>query len=276
MKSFSDKRLHANYFLVFEPVQEDLISSPDSREIADYEAYCRRELPRDFRAALETIVQNESQPIEESIRNQLMDIIRDCQDRIFSRYRSSIAASTPPSRTTRDSQSPATAPATSLQKPADMGTGMNTTSSISAGRISPTFLQPPPPQSHLESRLEVSDVQSDSVKPPSSSDPSDSGYSSNGAGSLAGSASINNSNDNLSWLTSHAGWSIPLDPQGISDMNDETRDTNPGNDYMDSSYGAPFDDFWWKDGPEIANEVSGDVNIGDMSMEELFGPNNIL
>lgn len=76
----------------FEEVQEDIILSPDSRQLAYYEDYCRRELPRTVRAALEEIVHNESQPIEESIRNQLINIIRDCQDRVFSNYRSSSAA----------------------------------------------------------------------------------------------------------------------------------------------------------------------------------------
>jgi hypothetical protein len=44
----------------FEEVQEDLEHSPDSREVADYDEYCRRELPRHFRAALEEIVHTES------------------------------------------------------------------------------------------------------------------------------------------------------------------------------------------------------------------------
>jgi len=35
-------------------------------------------------------VNNESQPIEDSIRSQLTSIIKDCQDRIFLRYRSSV------------------------------------------------------------------------------------------------------------------------------------------------------------------------------------------
>jgi hypothetical protein len=64
--------------------------SPNSRELGDYEEYCRRQLPREFQAALVEIVNNESQPIEESIRSQLTSIIKDCQDRVFLKYRSTV------------------------------------------------------------------------------------------------------------------------------------------------------------------------------------------
>ncbi|KAH6714386.1 hypothetical protein BKA61DRAFT_481996, partial [Leptodontidium sp. MPI-SDFR-AT-0119] len=76
---FPDEVVPSPYF---EPVQDDVDQSPDSRALAEYEEYCRRELPREFRAALEEIVHNQVQPIEESIRSQLMNIIRECQDRV--------------------------------------------------------------------------------------------------------------------------------------------------------------------------------------------------
>jgi hypothetical protein len=69
----------------YEPIQED-IQSPDSRVLAEYEEYCRQELPRYFRASLEEMVYNEGEPFE-NIRSQLMNMIRDCQDRVFSKYR---------------------------------------------------------------------------------------------------------------------------------------------------------------------------------------------
>ena len=133
--------------------------SPDSRELGDYEEYCRRELPRRVRAALEEIVHNESQPMEDSIRNQLLDIIRDCQDRVFSSYRSSSAAGVSvgtPSRNPVASDSFSTA---SQESVAMVQSSPNATPENSFGRIAPPFFQPPPPQIHLRSGLEVSDLQ---------------------------------------------------------------------------------------------------------------------
>jgi hypothetical protein len=164
------------YATDFEVVQEDAALSPDSLELAHYEEYCRRELPRDFRAALEEVVRNESQPIEESIRNQLTNIIQDCQDRVFSRYRSSSAAAAtwtplgnPTSLHSPESHMPDFPESTTNNSMA-----ANSPSQVSFRRSPPPFFQPPSPQTHLQSRLEVSDLQSARCK-----DPSDSGYSSN-------------------------------------------------------------------------------------------------
>ncbi|KAN0104839.1 hypothetical protein V8E51_010584 [Hyaloscypha variabilis] len=257
---FPNEMVPSHYF---EAVQEDLVSSPDSGALADYEAYCRRELPGDFRAALEEIVHSQSQPIEESIRNQLVEIIRDCQDRISSRYRFLMGTGTTPPRATGNCQS-------QLAAPQENGTGVLTsthaTSGDSAGCISPSFLQPPPPQSHLESRLEVSDIQINSSKPKSGSELSDSGYSSNGAGSHRASFSLNTfSSDDISLPSSQIqaeAWPISLD-QGTLDMNDLLGDMNPGNDIMDSQYSGAFNDSWWTDDAQYADEGSGNLFLGD-------------
>ena len=156
----------------FEAVQEDLALSPDSRVLADYEEYCRRELPQVFRAALEEIVQNESQPIEESIRNQLMNIIRDCQDRVFLRYR--LTAETTPSMLSK-------VPASSRTSIIGSSPHQDATATAPALSFRPGTLplfQPPTPQSHLESCFEVSETQNQMPKVPENIQLSDSGYSS--------------------------------------------------------------------------------------------------
>jgi hypothetical protein len=97
-------RLHGNFFtprtwfddkpVDFEPIQEEpVIQSPGSEELTHYEEYARRELPRLVRSALDAIINDQTQPLEETLRAQLATIIRDCQDRVFSTYRS---RSTPP------------------------------------------------------------------------------------------------------------------------------------------------------------------------------------
>lgn len=58
----------------------------EHRELSNYEKYTRRELPKIFRTALETIIDNETQPIEERLKAQLMSLIEDCQERVLSSY----------------------------------------------------------------------------------------------------------------------------------------------------------------------------------------------
>lgn len=78
-----------------------MLQSPESLELANYGDYSRRELPRLFRSLLETAVNDEAQPIEERLRGQLTSMIQECQDRVFSNYRSlratqSMGSSAPP------------------------------------------------------------------------------------------------------------------------------------------------------------------------------------
>lgn len=61
--------------------------SPDSRVLADYEDYIRRELPRLVRSDIEEVERREMQSLETSLINTLPGIIRDCQDRVFRAYR---------------------------------------------------------------------------------------------------------------------------------------------------------------------------------------------
>jgi hypothetical protein len=59
--------------------------------LASYEEFSRLELPRVFKAALETIIEMDPEPIEEQLRDRLVNIIRECQELVFSSYRSRAA-----------------------------------------------------------------------------------------------------------------------------------------------------------------------------------------
>jgi hypothetical protein len=166
--------------LVFEEIQEDIIQTPDSQELADYEQYCRRELPRVFRASLEEIVNNNTQPLEEQLRSQLMDLIRDAQDQVFSGYRSSSMTTGTPARGGPGS-SPQTLPSSPLPQGFSISPPRSQPAISSLGNRSqsrlPAFFQPPSPQNHLESSLDISDRNTTPSKP-NSNDRSDSGYDS--------------------------------------------------------------------------------------------------
>lgn len=61
--------------------------SPDSINLADYEAYLRRVLPNLVRNALEVAVSNELEPIETQLQGRMMEIIQAAQNRAFSSFR---------------------------------------------------------------------------------------------------------------------------------------------------------------------------------------------
>ncbi|KAH8589251.1 hypothetical protein B0O99DRAFT_725623 [Bisporella sp. PMI_857] len=97
----------------FEPVQDTVgVQSPDSEELANYEEYSRRELPRIFRSALEAAVNDEAQAIEGQLRTQLVEMIQDCQARVFSSFRSKLTITNegPTSLTTPTNHEPLDAP----------------------------------------------------------------------------------------------------------------------------------------------------------------------
>ncbi|KAM3087035.1 protein phosphatase regulator [Clarireedia jacksonii] len=80
----------------YEAVQDDIVQSPDSKELTSYEEYSRRELPRFFQSALEAAIVDEAQPIEERLRSRLVEMIQDCQERVFSTYKARRSTDTPP------------------------------------------------------------------------------------------------------------------------------------------------------------------------------------
>jgi hypothetical protein len=61
--------------------------SPTSRDLASYEDYIRRELPRVVRSNIEEAVRQEMQPFEASLISDLVNIIQDSQERVFRSYR---------------------------------------------------------------------------------------------------------------------------------------------------------------------------------------------
>lgn len=64
-------------------------ASPPTGEsdIARYEDFLRRELPRRVRGELEVRIEQELMPVEESLKRQLVDIVRDMQQRLFADFR---------------------------------------------------------------------------------------------------------------------------------------------------------------------------------------------
>ncbi|KUJ19004.1 uncharacterized protein LY89DRAFT_509659 [Mollisia scopiformis] len=71
----------------FEPIRDEMPGSPDSRDLANYEDYMRRELPRLVRTNIEDVVRRDMQPLEAALIGNLVGIIQDCQDRLFRGYR---------------------------------------------------------------------------------------------------------------------------------------------------------------------------------------------
>jgi hypothetical protein len=70
--------------------------SSDSQDIAEYEGYLRRELPRCFRRALEAAINDDNDPMDERLTSRIMDMYQDCQDLVLSSYRATLeVASTP-------------------------------------------------------------------------------------------------------------------------------------------------------------------------------------
>ncbi|KAH9210188.1 hypothetical protein DL95DRAFT_413234 [Leptodontidium sp. 2 PMI_412] len=268
----------------FEEVQEDIILSPDSRELAGYEEHCRRELPRRVRAALEEIVNTESQPMEESIRNQLMSIIRDCQDRVFSSYRSSSAVafsvgSVPPAS---EDASASELPTMSSGEPMAMVSQpkeaiINRTFASTA----PPFFRPPPPQFHLRSGLEVSDLQGNiTSKAPAGSDPSDSGYSSIESGGPSGDSSCNHTSDNSSLPNSESDtlFSVKADAndQGIWDIDNRIDMNEYNSSPVNPNDASTFDQLWLDFNSQAAHCHAEDPYLSNLELDYDFPSNQTL
>ncbi|KAG4436548.1 hypothetical protein IFR05_007986 [Cadophora sp. M221] len=269
----------------FEEVQEDnIILSPDSRELADYEEYCRRELPRRVRAALEEIVNTESQPMEESIRNQLMSIIRDCQDRVFSSYRSSSAVAF-----SVGSVLPASEDASASELPTiSSGESMAMVSQPKEAIIertfastAPPFFRPPPPQIHLRSGLEVSDLQGNiTSRAPAGSDPSDSGYSSAESGDLSRAPSFNPTNDNSSLPNSESDmfFSVKADAndQGNWDIGSRINMNEYSSSPVNPNDAGALDQLWLDFNSQAAHCHAKDPYLSNLELDYDFPANRTL
>jgi hypothetical protein len=131
----------------FEAIRDDIIRSPESEELASYEEYSRRELPRFFRSALEAAIADEAQPLEERLRSRLVGMIQDCQDRVFSAYKSRRGSGSPPSHAVVENT-----PLAQLSSPlhvrhenADALEG-----TVNVVGILEKFYERPPPRIHLQ------------------------------------------------------------------------------------------------------------------------------
>lgn len=151
----------------FEAIQDNIIRSPESEELTSYEEYSRRQLPRLFRDALEAAIAGEAQPIEERLRSQLVGMIRDCQDRVFSAYRSRRSFDSP-------SSNPVVARSplghSRLSSPVQQAMS-NITEVANTGIVEILYEGAPLQTSHTET-----DVKDATSKLSSENPPSDSGY----------------------------------------------------------------------------------------------------
>jgi hypothetical protein len=125
-----------------------IVDSPDSKELAEYEEYSRRELPRIFRDTLEEIINSEMLPMEEAIRNRLLDIIRDAQDRVFANYSAKAISRGDAGASTSE---PALKDPHDVANQGDMPTASTSTASE-------RFFQPPPPLAGYFRSLDLGDL----------------------------------------------------------------------------------------------------------------------
>lgn len=150
--------------------------SPDSRELANYEDYIRRELPRVVRRNIEEAVRREMGPLESSLIGNLVGIVQDCQDMVFRSYRQAQGLSdelSPP---------PSTTPLPALPHgPQNELTVESTRNGQQSGLISTMFCAPPSQTTDSMSSTPLLDeVQSRTTTPSTNGVQSDadSGYAS--------------------------------------------------------------------------------------------------
>ncbi|KAF4627619.1 hypothetical protein G7Y89_g10534 [Cudoniella acicularis] len=136
----------------FEIAQDEIIRSPESQELVNYEEYSRRELPRFFRNALHEVIANEAQPIEERLKSRLISMIQDCQDKVFSTYKDQkVTENTRPVGTTDIPLSSSMESTTSFETQPSM---QSTQPSIDMSRLG-NFYQLPPLQTTLQTNFEA-------------------------------------------------------------------------------------------------------------------------
>ena len=161
-----------------ESIQDYATESLGSTELSNYEEYSRQELPRVFRGALEAAVNEQAQPIEDGLRNQLVNMIQECQNYVFSTYRSRLTSNL--SISSWQGTSSDSAPALNSRTP--MGTeGMNWSfSEEQEGLVEmlQTFYQEPPYQINPQSTPEFNTAPENFTDIAGQNLLSDSGYTS--------------------------------------------------------------------------------------------------
>lgn len=63
-----------------------VMQSPQPQELKQFDAYLKRELPRKIRKELQVALQSVIGPIEETLKNDLENIVRNCQEALTRSY----------------------------------------------------------------------------------------------------------------------------------------------------------------------------------------------
>jgi hypothetical protein len=142
-----------------------MIQSPQPQELKQFDAYLKRELPRKIRKELQVALQSMIGPIEETFKNDLENIVRNCQEALTRTYLEITRSSGSSSRTQTEPGKPV-----NTAQPA----GVTESGGFSpyrpvideSDRLSQYFL---PPDSTLESWPEVM-TSVDNQYPPALSD----------------------------------------------------------------------------------------------------------
>ncbi|KAF4631944.1 hypothetical protein G7Y89_g6186 [Cudoniella acicularis] len=232
----------------FEPVLEnqDSVSLSPDREVLDFQEYMRREVPQIFRSALETVVNSETQLIEESLRDRLMNLIEESQNLAITSYRERQAiAITHLPRPMPTSQTNTELP------PNDTMAPKRSTSPV-AGIFNPS----PRISAHPEASFDIQALQA-SQKPTWSSD---SGYLSCESGDIESTNSDGTSNMQSQTLYSSellpSNLSAESTCNAISPAISDNSDAAQGRDLIDFSEGledSAWDDFFLV--PDMDTEV---------------------
>jgi hypothetical protein len=111
------------------------------REFAQIEQYSRRELPRLVRRELELRVRRSYSTIEERLRSELIDIVRDCQSEVFRSYRQANDSSKSSTHSTDGS---------GIIQPSMPIFGSSTLEEAASFDLSPTIAPPPRPSARVE------------------------------------------------------------------------------------------------------------------------------
>ncbi|KAF1994367.1 hypothetical protein P154DRAFT_447722 [Amniculicola lignicola CBS 123094] len=67
--------------------------SEDNSNVARFQEFSRLELPRLVRRTLEIVVEHEAQPLEDKLKDRLVDIVKECQTQLFSMFQTSHGSS---------------------------------------------------------------------------------------------------------------------------------------------------------------------------------------
>jgi hypothetical protein len=108
-----------------------------------------------------------------------MNIIRHCQGQVYSRYRSAVAPAASPALRNPVESTSATARSPPIRNIIDNSSEFVNPLGTNLELPTPTYFERPPPQTHLESRLESSTSEHTTFTPVGQTSSPDSGYVSN-------------------------------------------------------------------------------------------------